>query len=102
MNAIKSLYPASEDVVKTEGGDCFDVDVIENQDGEAVCYAVVYNGEHENTRVFSAAFELLDSLERLFEHTAMVHNRWGEDGNTEEANLAIWDARAAIKKARGE
>lgn len=29
-------YPASQDVINTEGGDKFDVDVIETQDGEIV------------------------------------------------------------------
>ena len=57
--------------------------------------------QEPTARLIAAAPELLDALERLFEHTAMVHNRWGESSNTEEADSAIRDARAAIKKARG-
>lgn len=58
--------------------------------------------DEANARLIAAAPDLLDALERLFEHTAMIHNGWGEIDNTKEANSAIRDARAAIAKAKGD
>ena len=45
---------------------------------------------------------LLDALNGLFEHCAMVHKHWGDGNNQKEANAAIEAARAAIAAATGE
>jgi hypothetical protein len=49
-----------------------------------------------------AAPDLLAACEALFEHCAMVHKYWGDNGNQREADAAIAAAKAAIAKARGE
>lgn len=46
--------------------------------------------------------ELVEALEGLFAHCAMIHNRWGEGSNQREADTVISQARAALAKARGE
>lgn len=43
--------------------------------------------------------ELLQALEGLFEHCAMVHKHWGESSNAKEAHAAIKFAQDAIRKA---
>jgi hypothetical protein len=58
--------------------------------------------EQANARLIAAAPELLQALESLYEHCAMVHKHWGEGSNQRQADEAIKAAQAAIKKARGE
>lgn len=53
-------------------------------------------------QVAAAAPDLLTAMESLFEHCAMIHNRWGEGCNLKEANAALAAGRAAIAKARGQ
>jgi hypothetical protein len=55
-----------------------------------------------NARLIAAAPELLEALEALFEHCAMIHSKWGDGDNTREAHEAISAGRAAIAKAKGE
>ena len=52
--------------------------------------------------VANAALDLLNGLEGLFEHCAMIHKHWGDGSNQKQANAAILAAQAAIKKARAE
>lgn len=44
--------------------------------------------------------ELLESLEGIFEHCALVHIRWGDHCNQREADAAIARGRAAIARGR--
>ena len=44
--------------------------------------------------------EMIAALEGLFEHCAMVHNKWGEGSNLREADAAIKAARIALNKAQ--
>jgi hypothetical protein len=55
-----------------------------------------------NAKLIAAAPALLEALEGLFEHCAMVHKHWGEGSNQREADAAIDAARAAIAQAAGE
>lgn len=54
-----------------------------------------------NARLLSAAPELLEALQELFKHCAMVHSQWGDNCNRAEADAAIKMGRAAITKATG-
>lgn len=45
--------------------------------------------------------EILEAVENLFEHCAMVHKHWGDGSNQKEADEAIKAARAAIAKVKG-
>jgi len=49
--------------------------------------------------LMAAAPRLLEALQALFEHCAMIHKRGGEGCNQKEADAAILAARAAIAKA---
>jgi len=53
-------------------------------------------------RAVNAHDALVEALESLFKHCAMVHNAWGDGDNTREANDAVAKARAALKLAKGE
>lgn len=53
-------------------------------------------------RLIRVAPELLEALEGLYRHCAMVHNKWGDGCNQKEANAAIEAGKAAIRKAKGE
>lgn len=69
------------------------------------CNGLLYQSVDEtmaNARLIAAAPDMLAALQGLFEHCAMVHNRWGDGDNTKEANKAIETARLVIAKATGE
>jgi hypothetical protein len=51
--------------------------------------------------IVSTIHDLLDALESLFEHCAMIHKLWGSESNNKQADDAIAAARAAISKAKG-
>ena len=55
-----------------------------------------------NAALIAAAPDLLEALEGLFEHCAMVHKHWGDGSNQREADTAIKQAQAALAKARGK
>ena len=55
-----------------------------------------------NARLISAAPDLLEALEALFENCEMIHKYWGDGDNTKQADNAIAAARSAISKAKGE
>ncbi len=55
-----------------------------------------------NARLIAAAPDLLEAIQGLFEHCAMVHKHWGDACNRKEANSAITRAKEAIAKATGE
>lgn len=55
-----------------------------------------------NARLIAAAPGMLAALVGLFEHCAMVHKRWGDNGNQKESDSAIAAARAAIAAATGD
>lgn len=46
--------------------------------------------------------ELLVALEGLFEHCTMIHTRWGEGNNAQEADRAIALALALIAETKRE
>ena len=52
-----------------------------------------------NARLIAAAPELLEALENLYRHCAMIHSQWGEGSNQREADAAIAAGHAAIAKA---
>jgi len=54
-----------------------------------------------NARLIAAAPDLLAALKALFQHCAMVHNKWGDNDNQREADASIAYARLAITKAEG-
>jgi len=54
-----------------------------------------------NAQLIAAAPELLEVLQGLFEHCAMIHKQWGDGNNQAEADAAIKAAQAAINKAGG-
>ena len=69
------------------------------------------NGYTKETAAANAAFivracnshaQLLDALNGLFEHCAMVHKCWGDGDNTKEADAAIKAGEAAIASATKE
>ena len=69
------------------------------------------NGYTKETAAANAAFivracnshaQLLDALNGLFEHCAMVHKCWGDGDNTKEAAAAIKAGEAAIASATKE
>lgn len=47
----------------------------------------------------TTAQDLLEVLKALFEHCAMIHNKWGDGSNQREADAAIAAGRAAIAQA---
>lgn len=49
----------------------------------------------------AAAPELYAALRAIFENCALVHNKWGDGDNRNEADTAIKSARAALAKAEG-
>jgi hypothetical protein len=44
---------------------------------------------------------LVDVLERLFEHCAMIHKHWGDNSNQKQADAAIADAKELLAKVKG-
>jgi hypothetical protein len=48
------------------------------------------------------ASALLAALKALYENCTMIHTRWGDDSNQEEADAAIAAGRVAIARAEGE
>ena len=55
-----------------------------------------------NARLIAAAPEMLEALQNLYLHCAMIHTKWGEGSNQKEASAAMNAGRRAIKKALGE
>ncbi len=68
--------------------------------GEVVALAHPSNAAFIIRAVNSHA-ALVDALEGLFEHCAMMHKHWGENDNTREANAAIQAGYAALTLAKG-
>jgi hypothetical protein len=74
----------------------------DNDSGTTICDMFSSRGIEETKRnayLMAAAPRMYDALKELFEQCAMVHKYWGEDSNTQQANDAIANARAAIAKA---
>ncbi len=46
--------------------------------------------------------ELLEAMQGLFEHCAMIHKNWGDGSNAREAQEAIDRAKHAIASATGQ
>lgn len=68
-----------------------------------VCKCVCPYGSQDerkaNAQAISAVPDLIEALQGLFEHCAMVHKHWGENSNRAEADEAIAKAHAALAKA---
>jgi hypothetical protein len=59
-------------------------------------------GEAEaNARLIAKAPQMLEVLKGLFEHCAMIHNKWGDHCNQREADAAIAAGRAIIAELEG-
>lgn len=58
--------------------------------------------EQANAKLIAAAPDMLEALQALYEHCAMVHKEWGEGCNQKQADAAIVAGRAAIEKATGK
>jgi hypothetical protein len=50
----------------------------------------------------AAAPDMLEALQNLYLHCAMIHKYWGDGCNQKESDSAIAAGEAAIKKALGE
>jgi hypothetical protein len=76
--------------------------VVANSFGN-VAIAETYGEDWEaNARLIAAAPEMLEALQNLYLHCAMIHTKWGEGSNQKEASAAMNAGRRAIKKALGE
>ena len=60
-----------------------------------------YGNHKAEALLLSAAPDMLEALQGLFEQCAMIHKYGGSADNTKESNTAIALARAAINKALG-
>ena len=77
-------------------------------DSDGLCVAhctgplVTMSGERSeaNARLIAAAPDMYAALAALFEHCAMVHNRWGDGCNSKQAAAAIAAGRAALAKVQ--
>jgi len=53
-------------------------------------------------RDHNAAPDMLEALQNLYLHCAMIHTKWGDGCNQKEADAVIKAGRIAISKALGE
>src|ERR1700690_3582796 len=97
MNTEHTPGPWSEPVIYGANSFFFE---IRSTDLRARQIAIV--NRIEDASLISAAPDMLDALQVLFEHCAMVHNKWVDESNQKQADAVIQSARAAIPKAKGE
>lgn len=72
-------------------------------EGKQVCIVSKYGEEHDaNARLIAAAPEMLEALQNLYLHCAMIHTHWGDGCNQKESDAAIKAGKLAINKALGK
>lgn len=70
--------------------------VIESLSGTVIATCVTPKTAVRIARACNSHCQLVEALQGLFGHCAMIHKRWGEGCNAIEAKAAILAARAAI------